>query len=389
MVSTDAIVVRAPAKVILFGEHAVVYGKKAIATSLGLFTYAKLQTNSSSDIAFNFVDVDLQLTVPFSSLPEIEREGDRVKDGVLNDTNRKIFAELAKDMESDAAKQAAIAALHLVACLAPRDRGLALEVKSFIPVGSGLGSSASFSVVVSTALLGLGRQISLEENGGLSDASMETINQWAFISEKVIHGDPSGIDNTVCTYGGAKMYAKGSSVVTVEGLSSLKFILTNTMVPKNTKVQVSKVRSRVEEFPLVMPNVIQAIDGIAQSCLALFEKPESKERSKAFQLLIDMNHDLLNTCGVGHPTLEKVRRMTALFGLSTKLTGAGGGGCMLTYIPQGVESHTVDTVISELKKNGFECYNTSIACEGVKLGILTDNVDLAVDKLQEFFEGSI
>ncbi|KAJ3192668.1 hypothetical protein HK101_006151 [Irineochytrium annulatum] len=78
--------------------------------------------------------------------------------------------------------------------------GVSIQVQSKIPVGAGLGSSASYSVCVSAGLLLRGNYVKADDAGGFNAADLELINQWALISEKVIHGNPSGIDNTLCTY---------------------------------------------------------------------------------------------------------------------------------------------------------------------------------------------
>ena len=128
--------------------------------------------------------------------------------------NQELLTQLATfvDLRSQTNRsQAAIALLYLHAHLITDEvaaQGYDFSVRSNVPVGAGLGSSASYSVCVATALLKL--------NGHLSTGSMdaqtqrELVNQWAFQAEKVIHGNPSGIDNTVSTFGGAVAFKKGA-----------------------------------------------------------------------------------------------------------------------------------------------------------------------------------
>ena len=94
-------------------------------------------------------------------------------------------------------------------------------IKSEIPVGSGLGSSASFSVVLATLMLLFTGRIKDDSSSDdvilLNDEARNLINEWAFRAEQVIHGSPSGVDNTLCTFGGAKIYKKNEPLRTLEG----------------------------------------------------------------------------------------------------------------------------------------------------------------------------
>jgi mevalonate kinase len=86
-------------------------------------------------------------------------------------------------------------------------KGFKLTLRSFLPIGGGLGSSASYSTALASTLLIYYNHLNDLE----SQESLEKVNQWALISEKIIHGNPSGIDNTITVYGGALLYAKGQS----------------------------------------------------------------------------------------------------------------------------------------------------------------------------------
>lgn len=115
--------------------------------------------------------------------------------------------------------QAAIALLYLHSFLTTDEtlaQGYDFVVRSNLPVGAGLGSSASYSVCVATALLQLNGYLSA--GTGLDVAAQrDLVNQWAFQAEKVIHGNPSGIDNTVSTLGGAVMFKKGEKIEPLPG----------------------------------------------------------------------------------------------------------------------------------------------------------------------------
>ncbi|KAJ3160165.1 hypothetical protein HDU86_001001 [Geranomyces michiganensis] len=235
-------------------------------------------------------------------------------------------------------------------------------VRSELPVGAGLGSSASFSVVVAAGLLKLAVWDSSELSAQLP-ASL--VNAWAFMAEKVIHGNPSGVDNSLATF--------GNDLVTISTeFNSLRFLLTDTCVPKNTKRQVEMVRTRKTRFPSVMDLLIDSVEQIVQECKAVFRDVEQgtiseTEMRSSMEALIEMNHGVMAACGVSHPSLETVRLVTAAHGLQSKLTGAGGGGCALTFVPTGTPRETIRAIQTQLHAKGFKCYETELGGAGYQV----------------------
>jgi mevalonate kinase len=142
-------------------------------------------------------------------------------------------------------------------------------IRSEIPVGAGLGSSASYSVCISTALLLLSGRLNSHE------LDRDVINQYAFEAEKVIHGNPSGVDNTVSTFGGANRYLKGQGLIQLIGFTELRFLCIDTKVEKNTKHQVSRFGDRKNQF-VAMESIIDAMGAISDQCIDLFAKHHQK-----------------------------------------------------------------------------------------------------------------
>ena len=88
---------------------------------------------------------------------------------------------------------------------------------------------------------------------------------------------------------------------------------------------------------------------------------------QSIEELIDINHHLLNAIGVGHPSLDEVCKITRAQGLHSKLTGAGGGGCALSFIKPGTSEEQLRMVTAKLEEAGFQCFHTSIGVGGVCL----------------------
>ncbi|KAJ3370791.1 hypothetical protein GGF31_003816 [Allomyces arbusculus] len=380
----------APGKAILFGEHAVVYGKTAIATAVDLRSYVLLYPapTSRGAVTIVFPDIHFRVAVPLESLKPFTRAPSPTSAPRDLDLDRRaaltaiITARCRDVLPTQLA--AALAVLHLLLELCGDTvPPFTLVLRSEIPVGSGLGSSASLSVALAVAMLagfgvvGFGE---MEEEVGSAkrkrarttsgevakddkkEAMLTTVNAWGFASEKVIHGNPSGVDNTVVTYGGSLAYTKGAGMVPLTGCAAFEFLLTNTLVEKNTKIQVDKVRRRRDLLPTVIDPVLDAMHHLATTAQSLLTA-DSADLSP----LIHVNQTLLAALDASHPAIEQVVALTAAHGLPSKLTGAGGGGCVMTYVPPGTESGTVETTMAELRAAGFDTFKTQVGGMGVAL----------------------
>ncbi|KAI8880517.1 mevalonate kinase-like protein [Backusella circina FSU 941] len=379
----ERIFVSSPGKVILFGEHSVVYQKTAVAASLGLRSYLYLEKRKDDTIKLILPDVDVNKTwsmeeLKFNEYPELGKYSchpDNMPTELSNQLDKLI------DTPKGTGKYAAtLAFLYLTVIMAAKNKsncGYTICVRSCLPVGAGLGSSASYSVVIATALLILNDMIPVDFNSSdKKDAYLEKINNLAFTAEQVIHGNPSGVDNAVATFGGAKSFKRGESFATLEGFQSLRLLLTNTKVPRSTSALVAGVGEKKKKYPEVMDPILESMDQIAIRCRDAFIKLQNKDITSGdlmneLEDLVDINHCLLQTIGVSHPSLEKVRGITAASGLKTKLTGAGGGGCAVTFIRDDVSQDLLDKVMDELRGEGFDCYETSVGGVGADAVVLT------------------
>ncbi|KAI8809078.1 mevalonate kinase-like protein [Cladochytrium replicatum] len=368
------VLVWAPGKVILFGEHAVVYGKKAVAASLGLHTYAVCRTRADSLVEFNLPDLNVSLSWDVSALPNSQFS--RSTPDHLDQLEQHCWSLHDRNV-----KRAVLAFLYLFCGVrsetigGSKSTGIDLTLVSDLPLAGGLGSSASFAVALAAGMLGafgaLGKpkEADRKDEIDFDQDHLRLVNEWAFVAEKVMHGNPSGLDNTLCTYGGALAYSKGH-FNKIDKFTSFRFLLTSTKVPKDTKVQVEKVRVRREMFPEVIDPILDSIHHISLRCIDLFNSAADQDDHSVVEAslkeCISINHALLNALGVSHPSLERVCEITARYRLHSKLTGAGGGGCALTLIPQGFPGQELHNVVADLEKEGYQCFETSIAGPGIR-----------------------
>uniref|UniRef100_A0A672JGY4 mevalonate kinase n=1 Tax=Salarias fasciatus TaxID=181472 RepID=A0A672JGY4_SALFA len=337
--------VSAPGKAILHGEHAVVHGKVALAVSLNLRTYMRLEANTTGKVSLNLPNIDIFMSWDLSELRKLVpyfRDAELVR--ILRD-----FVGIANG-NSDTCNMATLAFLYIYLSLFALSElpSLTVSVWSELPTGAGLGSSAAYSVCVAAALLCASGVIPAplkewDHTSRWCQEDLELINSWAFKGEIIIHGNPSGVDNAVGTWG---------------------------EVPRSTKVLVARVKDKINKFPSIMTPVLDSVDAISCTCEKVLSEmtsePITGEHYNILEELIDINQHHLNVMGVGHPTLDTVCRVTLARGLHSKLTGAGGGGCGVTLLRPETDSSVVQSTIQDLRDCGFDCWETSIGGAGVQ-----------------------
>ncbi|KAF8624533.1 hypothetical protein AX15_005842 [Amanita polypyramis BW_CC] len=396
--------VSAPGKVILFGEHAVVHGVTAIAASVDLRCYGLATPRHDAKFSVHFRDInnffrewDIN-SLPWDAVtptPAGEEHPDLLDHTLIDALDNGILKTL--ESEEKQAYKASLAFLYVYMKLAKPDARPALDfkVRATLPIGAGLGSSASFSTCCACALLLLHDRITLPGLPAPSDTATghvhvshqgrravtssvaEEVNKWAFVAEKILHGDPSGVDNSVAVFGGALAYTRAgfgrkSGMEPIQGFRSLRFLLTNSKVPRDTKKLVAGVGELKAREPELVDKILESIQSISDEARRALADPELTRDSllSALSAFINENHGHLVTLGVSHPSLEAIREATAsLYGLSTKLTGAGGGGCAVTLIPDDFDNESLQDLINNLIRKKFDPYLTSVGGSG--LGILS------------------
>ncbi|KAK4424670.1 Mevalonate kinase [Sesamum alatum] len=375
---------RAPGKIILAGEHAVVHGSTAVAAAIDLYTYVSLRfptpTDNDNQLKLHLKDVGLELSWPVGklkeALPKLSSHPASAPSSCSLETFKAITALVDEQNipETNIGLATGVSAFLWLYTSIHGDKPAKVVVTSELPLGSGLGSSAAFCVALSGALLALSESGKLDftDQGWqiFQDSDLELVNKWAFEGEKIIHGKPSGIDNTVSTYGNMIKFRSGQ-LTRIKTNMPLKMLITNTKVGRNTKALVASVSERTLRHTSAMASVFNAVDAISNELAAIIQAPASDdlavtEKEEKLGELMEMNQGLLLCMGVSHLSIDTVIRVALKYKLSTKLTGAGGGGCVLTLLPTLLSGTVVNKVIAELESCGFQCMIAGIGGGGME-----------------------
>lgn len=146
---------------------------------------------------------------------------------------------------------------------------------------------------------------------------------------------------------------KSGGLTRIKSAVPLRMLITNTNVGRNTKALVAGVSERTLRHPDAMTCVFNAVDSISKELSTIIQAPAPDdisvtEKEEKIGELMEMNQGLLQCMGVSHASIETVLRTTLKFKLTSKLTGAGGGGCVLTLLPTcilSLNSFFLDNVI--------------------------------------------
>lgn len=258
--------------------------------------------------------------------------------------------------------------------------GCLYTLRSTIPIGAGLGSSATIAVCLSAALLIQLRALSGPHPDQPPDEArlqLERINRWAFVAEMCIHGNPSGVDNTVATQGKAVVfqrpdYRSPPHVRPLWAFPELPLLLVDTRHLKSTGHEVAKVARLKATHPKLVGSILDAVDRVTTSMSGLldeagFDSGDAQSLERVGELMT-INHGLLAALGVSHPRLERVRELVDHEGIGwTKLTGAGGGGCSISLMRPGVPPDKLQRLERQLAQEGYRRFETTLGGDGVGL----------------------
>ncbi len=316
----------APGKVILIGEHFVVLGASALSTAISLHSTAHAIRSEDGR-------VEVEATVPVSFVGQREREGMEPE-------------KLLRPLRS-----AAQATLRLQK--RGRNAGARVQVESEIPMGAGLGSSASASVAIITAVAASqGRKLARKQ-----------IFELAYEPERIVHTKPSGIDQATATYGGIIEYRRGGVIDRVKPSEELRLVICDTGLHRSTGRLVGGVvrRSRKLTEGKDYRERVRAVTLITREARRALEHGEPGRLGE----LMNANQTFLRDIGVSHPFLDRLVLVARRAGaLGAKLTGAGGGGCMIALCE---DESSRRRVARSLERMGGLVYAARLSVPGVSL----------------------
>lgn len=318
----------APAKVILFGEHFVVYGKMAVVMAIDRRAYVTVELKADDKIIVKSKAIGVSGAFTFNGRYQ------PIEGGLDGEVKFKPLYTLVKSIMN----------------LFNETFGLEIKIDSSIPVSAGLGSSAAVLVASAAAILDL-----LEVN-----FNRDMIFKLAFESEKIIHENPSGVDPAISTYGGIIVYRRSEGIKRINVDVDLPLIVGDTRIERSTGEMVSRVGEVRKRYPIVIDKIMDAGDSLAALGVEALKRGDLKTLGD----LMNINHALLCALGVSNEAIEKLINAARRAGaLGAKLTGAGGGGCIVALS----SPENVYHVAEAIKRIGGEPFITSKALEGVKI----------------------
>jgi len=300
---------RAFGKVILLGEHSVVYGHPAIAAALDRGVTASGTTSLADDA------VDELLVAPWA----VRTQPDAALDGAPS-LGRAFAAVLAS-----------------YASERPRVR---VEAEVAIPGGSGLGCSAALGVAVVRAI-----DEALGETRSVDDDIARSL-----LWERVFHGQPSGVDNAMAAAGGLALFVKGAPLLPLLARRALHLVVGDSGEASTTKSMVDSVARQHAQVPEKTRQTFEAIAAIVRNGKLAIEGGDLRGLGQ----LMNMNQWLLAGLMLSTPKLEDMCGAARDAGaLGAKLTGGGGGGCMIALCADAAAAERVSAAVGAVARDAF------------------------------------
>ncbi|MFQ5710212.1 MAG: mevalonate kinase [Candidatus Geothermarchaeales archaeon] len=313
----------APGKVILAGEHFVVHGGKALA--LAIRRYVRIRVSPT----------DFPLEIYHS---------ESGKRDYVDSHGRWVSESRLKDLEPIEAS------VEAVFDYLGQRTNVRLDISSSIPMSAGLGSSASLAAAI---VKGVSHYLGHELDRG-------ELIEIASASERVVHGDPSGVDLSTVVSGGLVLF-EGSFKRVVKNIRDvdLPLVVGDSSERRSTGVLVGNVGEISKKYGKIFSHLVQTSDMIVERELEAIINGELETLGGLF----NVSQGLLYSIGVSTPKLERmVSRAIDLGALGAKLTGAGGGGCMIAL----TRAENSSAVVKALEDLGGESFFVQPDSVGVK-----------------------
>ena len=304
----------APGKVILFGEHFVVYGVKAILCSINKRVTVTAEKINERKISINSDIGDLVLE-PNKSILEI------------NSPLKPFYYLANKAIEN-------------------QNTGIQIKIDSEIPLGVGLGSSSACCVAGAGAIFKL-----------FGDISKEEILELAIEAERTIFENTSGADCTVCVYGGIMEYDKKQGFKKIEDEPNFQLVIANSNIEHSTESMVLKVKEFKNKNKEKFSRLLNQESKLVEEVLELLKKNNTKELGRK----INENQKYLENIEISNNQLRNMIKIGQKSSFGAKITGSGGGGCIFTI----TDESNLENTLKEFKDSNYECFSAKIDFKGL------------------------
>ncbi len=295
-------------KVILFGEHGVVHGRPALALSVhgGAEVHAEAASERLTRLHIAPWNVDVDSGPAENVGRESLQSALRVARGFYDD-----------DVE------------------------LSLRGEMRLPSGAGMGSSAALGVAVLRAM---------DEARGITRPN-EELYERSLAWERVFHGNPSGVDNAMATYGGMAVFKKGEPLQPIVARRRVQIVAAYSGESSSTKTMVASVARQYEREPARVGKLFDAIAAIVSNGKLALEQGDLKSLGQ----LMTLNHKLLASLMLSTDALEEMIEHASKAGaLGAKVTGAGGGGCMIALVENDARRDAVKAALTALGRPVYD-----------------------------------
>ena len=326
----------APAKVILFGEHFVVYGSPAILAAINkrISVDARTIIHDENKIV---IRSDIGVAGEYHNNGEFNAlEGGSKAKAVLDPLYGAIRQVLLKRNKKKKKKK--------------KNIGIEIGISSRVPPGIGLGSSAASCVATVAAVDSLFQK----------NPSRQKVCELAIESERLIHKRTSGADCYVSTFGGLmQYYGKSKSFKNIETKRSLSLVVASTGIKHSTSDLVAGVKRFKDTNRILFESLSkQASDICLQACTAI----ESGKCDKIGELMNE-NQIILQQIGISHHKVRDIIDICSKAGaMGAKITGAGGGGAVIALAASKQES---TKIASHVKAAGYQSFEVEIDYKGL------------------------
>lgn len=299
----------APGKVILFGEHFVVHGSQAILCAIELRVTVKATPNTTGGVSIHSILGSANVCI---------------------DVDHTLIAPILRPFYHVAAYQGC---------------GIHMEICSDIPIGAGLGSSSACCVAAAGALLYDGPRCMPEDIMSLSLAA-----------ERSVYPESSGADCAASVFGGVIKYAKDTGPVQQGIQSGIRLVVADSGKPHSTAQMVMSVHNLASRRPEHFKSMTHEAAEISGRALDAMRCGNTKKVGE----LASQNQQLLKQIGVSNSRLDYMIRLADTYSYGSKITGAGGGGCIVAI----TDDTNYDDTMTALTEQGYQTYGVRIDRDG-------------------------